>query len=202
MWIWSQFKPFRILEISGFRIMSWFSYNELKSIDVPIKGPDLDKPNYSDIESLAEDNDDGHMIESSEEDVPIQTFHEPNLTDYEVPLFTKTSGETILKLTELYTPLKSTQSVFDKLHLLERVCKTSSSMTDYYEYIRSLREYKTQLKELYSRVRLEEITGAEKEPVYSLAKPIEDYQKRYLVKRLKEVDREIKELEIEKKAQE
>lgn len=175
-----------------------FMFNDSKSHDLGTKDPDQEKPNYSDISSLAEDDLEDPGFENSEEELPIQIFQDATYADFTMPIFIKASGEPILKLTELYAPLKSTQSHFDKLHLVERVCKTAANSNDYYEYLRSLKEYKIQLRDVYARIRIDELADKKKDPVYGINKSIDDYPKKYLIKKLRELEKEINELEVEK----
>ena len=157
-----------------------------------VQSKEDDKENFSEQSSLAEDDEKDLILETQQEDFNILMQPDTPSVSYAMPFFTKSSGEVVLQLTNLYSPLPSTQAYYDKCSLIKRVCKTSASQSDYHSYARSLREYKAQLMEFYSSVHLEQDFSQVSD---SLLVSKRDYEKKVLFKRLKELDCMIQELE-------
>ena len=161
-------------------------------VSKPNQTKEDEKENFSEQSSLADDND-KEMIPEVEPEYTqdFMEIQEPVAT-YPMPLFTKTSGEVIVQLTSLYSPLPSTQAYYDKCNLIKRVCKSSASQSDYHNYSRSLREYKSQLAKHYADMLSEQdFPGTQDD----LMIPTDNYERKLLMKRLRESDCMIQELE-------
>jgi hypothetical protein len=154
------------------------------------KAADDNRMDFSDIESMADDEVGMDLDESEEEVMALPTIDEMN-TDYEIPTITKASGEVVLKLTELYAPLPATQALYNKQYQIQRVCKANATISDYHDYLRSLREYKTQLSEIYKSIRLRELGEYEEPQPSNFLMSYQDYEKRVLLKKLRAIEREL-----------
>jgi len=150
-----------------------------------------DRMAYSDQESLAEDLDEDYTYEQSDTETPAPVPISYDF-DVEMPLFNKLNGETILKLTELYAPLASTASLYEKQEYRERL-KLAGQKADYHAHMRARREYKQQLRDLYKKVRMNDLTQVFRQSSASLTDKVSDFYKRSLLKQLRVVERDLNE---------
>ncbi|CAG9323080.1 unnamed protein product [Blepharisma stoltei] len=141
---------------------------------------------WSDIESLAEDCVSEKSVENSE----AISISSPRINyNYEIPIFIKATGEAIVKWTEIYLPLQSTIEKYKKSDNVLKVDK-NGSVGEYFDYMNRLARYKRELKEFYEEIR---DISAEPKRIELLELETKDYEKRYLLKRLRQLNREIDE---------
>ena len=161
--------------------------------------PVSEEPDLEDQISMADDDDMGEIKHELEEEGQDQVEDSGDFDPvqseklYRSILFNKASNEEILLLTSLYIPVAKTQAFYDKLHQIERVCKTTSSLNEYHTYLRNQRDYQRQLAELFCRTKASDLTVIVNDDLLTSKK---DYQKKFLLKRRKALDGMINNLEI------
>lgn len=153
---------------------------------------------YSDIDSVADDEEDTEeprytesFIESRE---PRSLLTTDNLYKEGAFKLRKTGGEEIVCYSELFAPLPATRACYEKQHLIQHNCKTDS-LADYHKYLRNKAEFMNELKVLYSIIRDADLKSPPCPLRPSFFRAEAEYETRWLVKRLRELNRELQEEE-------